>query len=159
LNEATCTPTVTGSTYTCTCAAAYSGTNCQIFNACYNNPCLNGATCQTSGSSYICICTQFYSGVNCQLSTTTTTSPTTTTTTNTTTTTTTTRTTTSSTSTTTTTITTVTTTTTASACNNQCYNGATCQLDSEGSPVCTCLPDYTGFFCDQCKIFNFQKLS
>ena len=35
-------------------------------NPCYNNPCLNGATCQTSGANYICVCPQFYSGTNCQ---------------------------------------------------------------------------------------------
>ena len=40
--------------------------NIEIDNPCYNNPCLNGATCQTSVSSYICICPQFYSGTNCQ---------------------------------------------------------------------------------------------
>jgi hypothetical protein len=32
LNGATCTPTGTGSTYSCNCPAAYSGTNCQICN-------------------------------------------------------------------------------------------------------------------------------
>jgi len=67
LNGATCQVTGTGSTYTCKCATAYSGTNCQIFNACFNNPCLNGATCTTSGNSYVCSCPQFYSGTNCQI--------------------------------------------------------------------------------------------
>ena len=33
---------------------------------CYTNPCLNGATCQSSGFGYYCNCPQFYSGVNCQ---------------------------------------------------------------------------------------------
>lgn len=37
-----------------------------VDNSCYNNPCLNGATCQTSGNSYVCICPSFYSGSNCQ---------------------------------------------------------------------------------------------
>jgi len=32
LNGATCTATGSGSSYTCTCAAGYSGTNCQICN-------------------------------------------------------------------------------------------------------------------------------
>ena len=39
-------------------------------NPCFNNPCLNGATCQTTGtgsSSYICICAQYYSGATCQI--------------------------------------------------------------------------------------------
>jgi len=35
-------------------------------NPCFNNPCLNGATCSTSGSTYACLCPQFYSGTNCQ---------------------------------------------------------------------------------------------
>jgi len=36
-------------------------------NACYNNPCLNGATCQSFGKSYTCNCAQSYSGTNCQI--------------------------------------------------------------------------------------------
>ena len=35
LNGATCTATGSGSSYTCTCAAGYSGTNCQICNIIY----------------------------------------------------------------------------------------------------------------------------
>ena len=35
-------------------------------NACSNNPCLNGATCQTNGNSYYCNCPSGYSGSNCQ---------------------------------------------------------------------------------------------
>ena len=37
-----------------------------LVNACNNNPCLNGATCQSNGNSYTCTCAQFYSGTNCQ---------------------------------------------------------------------------------------------
>ena len=37
-----------------------------IDQPCYNNPCLNGATCQENGNSYTCLCPQFYSGVNCE---------------------------------------------------------------------------------------------
>ena len=37
-----------------------------IDNACYNNPCLNGATCLTNGNTYTCTCVQYYSGTNCQ---------------------------------------------------------------------------------------------
>ena len=39
-----------------------------IDNPCYNNPCLNGATCQVSGSglNFLCICPTFYSGTYCQ---------------------------------------------------------------------------------------------
>ena len=38
-----------------------------LVNACFNNPCLNGATCQSTGSgSYVCLCPIQYTGVNCQ---------------------------------------------------------------------------------------------
>jgi len=37
-----------------------------IVNACYNNPCLNRATCNPNGNTYICTCVQYYSGTNCQ---------------------------------------------------------------------------------------------
>ena len=37
-----------------------------LVNACFNNPCLNGATCQTTGSTYVCICPAQFTGVNCQ---------------------------------------------------------------------------------------------
>jgi hypothetical protein len=36
-------------------------------NPCYNNPCLNGATCQANINSYRCVCPQYYSGTNCQI--------------------------------------------------------------------------------------------
>ena len=35
-------------------------------NACFNNPCLNGAVCTTNGNSYTCSCAAGYSGTNCQ---------------------------------------------------------------------------------------------
>ncbi len=39
----------------------------QIDNICFNNPCLNGATCQLINTgSYVCLCAAYYSGVNCQ---------------------------------------------------------------------------------------------
>ena len=40
-----------------------------LVNACFNNPCLNGASCQVTGTgnTYTCICLAGYSGVNCQI--------------------------------------------------------------------------------------------
>ena len=41
--------------------------------------------------------------------------------------------------------------------NNQCLNGATCEIDSTGSAyTCNCLTGFTGFFCEQCKIFKYK---
>ena len=78
----------TGTTYTCQCRQGYSGSECQLCNLnklksnffkfyfktnvsfkvdpCFNNPCQNGATCQSSGNGYYCFCPNFYSGVNCE---------------------------------------------------------------------------------------------
>lgn len=89
MNGATCR--VSGTSYTCSCAAGYSGTNCQtcnlkkiekkfelqsindfyneLDNPCFSSPCLNGATCQQSGlgTTYICICAAGYSGSSCSI--------------------------------------------------------------------------------------------
>lgn len=37
-------------------------------NACTNNPCLNGATCQVTGTgtTFNCICSTYYTGTYCQ---------------------------------------------------------------------------------------------
>lgn len=37
-----------------------------IVDPCFNNPCINGATCQSLGNGYTCLCPQSYSGLNCQ---------------------------------------------------------------------------------------------
>jgi len=31
-------------------------------NACFNSPCLNGATCTSTNGNFVCTCAQFYSG-------------------------------------------------------------------------------------------------
>ncbi|XP_072045350.1 uncharacterized protein [Amphiura filiformis] len=56
-----------GSSYTCTCQAGYSGTNCQVSNPCGSAPCLNGGVCTNWGASYTCTCPAGYGGSNCQL--------------------------------------------------------------------------------------------
>ena len=44
-NDATCTNTGQGS-YTCECAAGFTGTNCEIeVDDCQQQPCFNGGTC------------------------------------------------------------------------------------------------------------------
>ena len=35
-------------------------------NPCYNNPCLNGGTCQANVNFYTCLCANLYSGINCK---------------------------------------------------------------------------------------------
>ena len=62
-----CTPIVGGQFY-CICSSGFSGVYCQNSNACNNNPCLNGGTCQVIGigNNYLCLCSSFYTGTNCQ---------------------------------------------------------------------------------------------
>ena len=105
-----------------------------LVNACFNNPCQNGATCQSNGNTYICICAAFYSGTNCQtckielkfkimnkqfnflyL--------------------------------------------VSNACsNNPCLNGATCQVTGSGSTyTCACPPSYSGLNCQICKIKHYYN--
>ena len=45
----------------------FSGTYCQNSNACNNNPCMNGGTCQPTSSGYICLCQNFFKGTNCEI--------------------------------------------------------------------------------------------
>lgn len=53
--------------YTCTCAAGYSGTNCETnVDECAVNPCQNGGTCTDGVDSYTCACAAGYSGTNCE---------------------------------------------------------------------------------------------
>ena len=74
----TCTDLYNG--YTCTCAANFTGSNCNTcipgvtgvncdtaINLCVPNLCLNGANCtQVSVSAYNCSCVVGYTGANCQ---------------------------------------------------------------------------------------------
>ncbi|PAV81053.1 hypothetical protein WR25_01997 [Diploscapter pachys] len=56
--------------YTCTCAAGYTGQNCDTLtgSACANNPCVNGGTCTDAGDgNYSCSCANGYNGSRCEL--------------------------------------------------------------------------------------------
>lgn len=54
------------SSYVCTCADGYDGTNCQNRNECTSLPCQNGATCVDGTGSFHCTCLLGYSGALCQ---------------------------------------------------------------------------------------------
>ena len=55
--------------YTCHCAAGYTGSNCQHrINPCDPKPCLNGATCTNRDTRYECHCPFGYTGPRCEVS-------------------------------------------------------------------------------------------
>ena len=71
LNNGTCNvnfDSATTSSYTCTCNAPFSGSNCQINSQCPLS-CLNGGTCLLNYGNPYCSCQSGYSGSNCQTST------------------------------------------------------------------------------------------
>lgn len=47
--------------------ANFSGTRCELFNACFSNPCRNGGNCINSGNGYICRCPINFGGINCEI--------------------------------------------------------------------------------------------
>ena len=64
-NGATCE--VTGpTTYTCACAAGWTGTNCEDeIDECESSPCVNGL-CQDQVNGYFCGCDPGWTGTNCE---------------------------------------------------------------------------------------------
>ena len=61
MNGATCVKDTPG--YSCSCAAGYTGKNCQInVNECEQNPCQNEATCNDLVNTYNCTCSTGYTG-------------------------------------------------------------------------------------------------
>ncbi|XP_072013253.1 uncharacterized protein [Amphiura filiformis] len=63
-NEGNCTDGV--DSYTCTCAAGYTGTICDTnIDDCNPNPCQNGGSCSDGVDSYTCTCAAGYTGTTC----------------------------------------------------------------------------------------------
>lgn len=66
-NGATCANGTAANTYTCTCKAGYTGTNCEAnIDDCSPNPCKNGGTCTDGVNSHTCTCAAGYTGANCE---------------------------------------------------------------------------------------------
>ncbi|MEO8797940.1 MAG: calcium-binding EGF-like domain-containing protein, partial [Polyangiaceae bacterium] len=63
LNGGTCTNAA--ASYSCSCPAGFTGTNCQTkVDNCAGNPCAHG-TCVDGATSYTCTCGTGFTGVNC----------------------------------------------------------------------------------------------
>ena len=66
LNGGTCVDGI--NSYTCSCVAGYTGSNCQHrINPCDSVPCLNGATCSNVDGSYDCHCPFGFTGPRCEV--------------------------------------------------------------------------------------------
>ncbi|KAH3805753.1 hypothetical protein DPMN_134060 [Dreissena polymorpha] len=64
-NGGTCSDGV--NRYTCTCAAGFSGKNCQTnIDECASSPCLHGGTCSDGVNAYNCTCPAGFSGWKCE---------------------------------------------------------------------------------------------
>jgi len=56
-----------GNTFTCSCAAGYTGTNCALLaDNCTPNRCLNGGVCFSGFNSFSCNCKPGYTGQQCE---------------------------------------------------------------------------------------------
>jgi hypothetical protein len=54
--------------FTCACAAGYSGATCATnINDCAPNPCLNGGACTDGVNSFTCACTGGFTGTTCSV--------------------------------------------------------------------------------------------
>jgi len=66
LNGSTCVDGV--NSYTCACAAGWSGTNCEIdINGCAPQPCENGGACVDGLGSFTCTCPDGFAGPTCAI--------------------------------------------------------------------------------------------
>ena len=66
-NGGVCTDLI--NSFRCTCPIGFAGERCEkVVNDCgYDNPCLNGGTCQSNGyNSYVCDCRIGFSGHRCE---------------------------------------------------------------------------------------------
>ncbi|KAM4883991.1 neurocan core protein [Sylvia borin] len=56
-----------GSVCGCSCAAGYTGENCEIdIDDCLSSPCQNGGTCIDEINSFVCLCLPSYGGSRCE---------------------------------------------------------------------------------------------
>lgn len=65
MNGGSCAEEAAG--FVCACPDGFTGTRCEIRNACLDEPCRNGGTCTQVGSGYSCECPAGFLGDDCEL--------------------------------------------------------------------------------------------
>lgn len=62
-NGGTCEDLVNG--FLCACGPKWTGTTCEMLNACWDVPCYHDGQCSNVGNKFVCECKQGFAGKTC----------------------------------------------------------------------------------------------
>lgn len=57
-----CICVYSNTSYSCTCQRQWLGGNCELYNYCYTNPCINQGVCINNMREYVCFCNHGFMG-------------------------------------------------------------------------------------------------